>query len=87
MGYIRQEYMGSEYIRSEYMWQARKMIRVRSKAKRKNHMTFIFHVENKESQKVIQKEIQKAIHRMNCLLETKVSYEGIIILEKNDLET
>ncbi len=74
MGFIEREYF------------LPRITKIRSKEKRDNHITMICHVNDKKAQEVVQKEMKKAIHRMNRLLENGVSYEGEIILEKDGLK-
>lgn len=74
------------YIKQKNMWQFGKIMRFKSRKRKTNHMTIVCYAADEETRQVIKEEIKKAIHKMNRLLETEVSYDGVIILEKVDLE-
>lgn len=74
------------YIQTKYFNQENKRFRVRSREKRKKHMAIVCHVGNDIEKKIVIEEMQKAIRRMNHLLQTGISYEMEIILERADLK-
>lgn len=76
-------YIEMKGIKPEYVWTAAKTIRVRSRVKRKNHMDIICHAEDEETQEIIRREMRKAVQRMNCLSKSKISFNEVIILEKD----
>lgn len=59
---------------------------MRTKEKRKNHMEIRCMVSEKGNGEVIEKELKKAVHRINHLLEENVSYDLTITLEKPNLK-
>ena len=70
-----------KYIEEEFVFPENKMIKDRSREKRDAHIEIHCRKANREDGKRIRKELKKAIHKMNRLLDNKVSYELTITLE------
>lgn len=61
-----------------------KCISVRSHKKEKNHVDMNFHMESMEHAKTINKEMKKAICKLNRLLGRKISFTITILSEQSD---
>ncbi len=72
------------YKRIEEVLHTGRCIRVRSNKERKNHADIYCQVKKEEDAKIIKEEIKKAVHRMNHLLEDKISFDLTIVLAKPD---
>lgn len=70
-----------KYIEQEFMLFKKKQIKVRSKETRDTHIEIRCYTSDGEDREKIKKEIQKAIRKMNHLLNGKVSYKLNITLK------
>lgn len=70
-----------KYIEQESAFPGKKRIKIRSREIRDTHMEIHCHVADREDREKVKKEIQKAIRKMNHLLNGKISYKLTITLK------
>ncbi|EOS75700.1 MAG: hypothetical protein OSJ60_01810 [Lachnospiraceae bacterium] len=70
-----------KYIEQEFVFPQKKQIKVRSRETRDTHIEIHCYTSDREDREKIKKEIQKAIRKMNHLLNGKVSCKWTITLK------